>query len=254
MRRTAAVALLALAATACSGTSSDPGGGSGDDRTLTVMAAASLTEPFDVLARTFEAAHPGVEVVTSFDSSATIATQVVNGAPADVVATADERTMRVMAEQDALGGDPVVFAHNVLALVVPPDNPAGITALEDLDGTEYVVCAPAVPCGSLSEDLLAGAGVTTEPRSHEVDVKAVLTKVVLDEADAGLVYASDVVAAGDQVRQVPLPDAPGTDYPAAITADSAEPDLAQEFLDLLLSDQGRAALEQAGFGAREAPR
>ncbi len=250
-RAVASVAALALATAACSGTGE---GGSGDDRTLTVMAAASLTEPFDVLAQTFEAEHPGVDVVTSFDSSATIATQVVNGAPADLVATADERTMQVMADQDALGGDPVVFAHNVLTLVVPPDNPAGITALEDLDDSEYVVCAPAVPCGALAESLLADAGVTTEPRSHEVDVKAVLTKVVLDEADAGLVYASDVVAAGDRVREVPLPGAPGTDYPAAVTADSAEPDLAQEFLDLVLSEQGRAALEQAGFGALEAPR
>lgn len=255
-RAAAAVAVLALATAACSATGSGNGAdtGSDGDRTLTVMAAASLTEPFGALAKTFEADHPGVDVRTSFDSSATIATQVVNGAPADVVATADERTMQVMADQDALAGDPVVFAHNVLTLVVPPANPAGISRLQDLDGSDYVVCASAVPCGALAETLLADAGVTTEPRSHEVDVKAVLTKVVLDEADAGLVYASDVVAAGDQVREVPVPGAPGTDYPVAVTADSADPELAQQFLDLVLSEQGRQALDAAGFEASGAPR
>lgn len=242
-RATGVVAALALLTTACSASDGS------DGQTLTVMAAASLTEPFGELAETFEADHPGVDVVTSFDSSATLATQVVNGAPADLVATADERTMQTMADEDALAGEPVVFAHNVLTLVVPPDNPAGIGALEDLDGSEYVVCAPAVPCGALAEALLADAGVTTEPRSHEVDVKAVLTKVVLDEADAGLVYASDVVAAGDRVAEVPVPGAPGTDYPAAVTTDSEAPELAGEFLDLLLSDEGRAALERAGFDA-----
>ncbi|HEY0772446.1 MAG TPA: extracellular solute-binding protein, partial [Nocardioidaceae bacterium] len=167
----------------------------------------------------------------------------------------DERTMQTMADEDALAGEPVVFAHNVLTLVVPPDNPAGIGALEDLDGSGYVVCAPAVPCGALAEALLADAGVTTEPRSHEVDVKAVLTKVLLGEADAGLVYASDVVAAGDKVREIPLGDAgPGTEYPAAVVADTANPDLAREFVDLLVSAEGQQVLADAGFsGAEEKP-
>lgn len=244
-RRVAAgLLVLALTAAACGGGGQAAGG---DRRTLTVLAAASLTEPLTELAETFEAEHEGVSVTTGFDSSATIATQVNAGAPADVVATADPRTMRMMA--GALAGEPVAFAHNVLALVVPPDNPAGITAVADLQGSDFVVCAPAVPCGALAAGLLAAEGVTTRPRSLEVDVKAVLTKVMLGEADAGLVYASDVVAAGDQVRDVPLPSgaAPGTDYPVAVTTASREPALAREFVDLLLSAQGRRVLRGAGF-------
>lgn len=246
MRRAAAIVALALLATACGGS-----GAGEDEQTLTVFAAASLTEPFTVLARTFEAEHAGVDVVTSFDSSATIATQVDAGAPADVVATADPRTMALMT--DVLDGDPVVFAHNVPALVVPPDNPAGIEALTDLQGTDFVVCAPAVPCGALAVDLLDDAGVTTPARSLEVDVKAVLTKVTLGEADAGVVYASDVVAAGDRVREVPLPDdaRSRTAYPAAVVEGRPDPDLAREFLDLLLSERGQQVLAESGFRGSE---
>lgn len=244
--RTAA-ALLALAV-AAAGCGADDGAGTGD-RELTVMAAASLTEPFRELAQRFEAEHDGVEVVMSFDSSATLATQVAAGAPADVVATADPRTMQIMADSEALSGEPVVFARNVLALAVPPDNPAGIDGLGDLQGAEFVVCAPAVPCGALAAGALEDAGVTTRPRSHEVDVKAVLAKVVLGEADAGLVYASDVVAAGDQVLEVTAPELAGatTDYPVAVTAESDQPDLAAEFVDLLRSPEAEGVLAEAGF-------
>ncbi|HLN76537.1 MAG TPA: molybdate ABC transporter substrate-binding protein [Nocardioidaceae bacterium] len=243
-----AVALgLALLLTAACGGS----GASGDDQRLTVLAAASLTEPFTTLAKRFEADHPGVDVVTSFDSSATLAAQVAAGAPADVVATADPRTMDTMVEADALAGRPETFAHNELALVVPPDNPAGIHAVEDLDrsGVDFVVCAKSAPCGALAAQVLAEHGVTAPPRSYEVDVKAVLTKVVLGEADAGLVYASDVVAAGSKVRQVPLPRSPesSTSYPIAVTTDSKNPDLAKAFVDLVRSSEGRHVLTVAGF-------
>jgi molybdate transport system substrate-binding protein len=244
MRRpAAALAALAVGAAACGTTS---GSGAGAERTLTVLAAASLTEPFTEIAAVFEAEHEDVDVVTGFDSSATIATQVDAGAPADVVATADPRTMAMM---EGAVEEPVVFTRNVLTLVVPPDDPAGVRGLGDLQGTDYVVCAPAVPCGTLAADLLEDAGVTTRPRSLEVDVKAVLTKVMLGEADAGLVYASDVVAAGDRVREVALPEGvrPGTEYPAAVTAGSTNPELAREFLDLLLSERGRQVLAEAGF-------
>ncbi len=246
----ALLAALALTVTACGGADD---GGEGDERRLTVMAAASLTESFTELADRFEAEHEGVEVVTSFDSSATLATQVASGAPADVVATADRRTMQMMADADALAEEPVVFARNVLTLAVPADNPADIKGLADLQGSEFVVCAPAVPCGALATEALRGAGVTTRPRSLEVDVKAVLTKVLLGEADAGLVYASDVVAAGDRVLAVPSPELTeaATDYPVAVTADSGEPDLAQEFVDLLRSDEGRRVLDEAGFSSGE---
>lgn len=240
---TLAAAALVLAA-ACGGT-----GAAGSGERLTVFAAASLTEPFTELAEEFERQHPGLDVVTSFDSSGTIATQVIDGAPADVVATADPVTMRRMAEAGALAGEPVTFAHNRMVLVVPAGDPAGIDALGDLDGADYVVCAASAPCGVLAEQVLERGGVTTPPRSREVDVKAVLTKVELDEADAGMVYASDAVAAGDRVEVVDVPEVEGatTSYPVAVAADSAAPGTAQEFVDLVLSGEGQRVLVEAGF-------
>ena len=241
-----ALGLVLLLTSACVAS-----GGSSEDQRLTVLAASSLTEPFTTLAKRFEAEHPGVYVVTSFDSSATLAAQVAAGAPADVVATADPRTMDTMVSADALAGKPQTFAHNELALVVPPDNPAGIHAVEDLDrsGVDFVVCAKSAPCGALAAQVLAEHGVTAAPRSYEVDVKAVLTKVVLGEADAGLVYVSDVVAAGNKVRRVPLPRSPetSTSYPIAVTADSKHSDLARAFVDLVRSSDGQHVLTGAGF-------
>lgn len=241
------LALLSSFAVATSGCGA--GGAAPAEEQLTVLAAASLTEPFTVLAERFEEAHGDVDVVVSFDSSATVATQVTNGAAADLVATADPRTMQVMEEAGVLAGSPVEFARNRMTLVVPPDNPADIADVTDLDGTDFVVCAPAVPCGVLAEAVIDGAGVSTRPRSHEVDVKAVLTKVVLGEADAGLVYASDAVAAGDRVREITLPRGIGasTTYPAAVTRDAPEPELAAEFLDLVRSEEGQQVLAGSGF-------
>jgi molybdate transport system substrate-binding protein len=234
-----------LAATGCM-----PSGGE-SGRTLTVVAAASLTEPFTRLVATFEEQQPDVEVVTGFDSSATLAAQVSAGAAADVVATADPRTMQLMADADVLAADPVVFARNELVLVVPSGNPAGVASITDLDRPEvdYVACTDTAPCGALADRVLAGAGVTRQPRSLEVDVKAVLTKVLLDEADAGLVYASDAAAAEDAVEVVPLPR--GTEartrYLAAPVEGSGSPELAREWLRLLTSAEGRRVLTDAGF-------
>jgi molybdate transport system substrate-binding protein len=237
---------VALATAGCTASTGQTRGG---DQKLTVLAAASLTESFDTLAKRFEAAHPGVEVAASYDSSATIAAQVDAGAPADVVATADTRTMRAMERGDSLATAPAVFARNRLVLVVPSDNPAGIGSLADLQHADYVVCVRSAPCGDLASRVLAGTGVTNRPRSYEVDVKAVLTKVQTGEADAGFVYASDVVAAGDSVREIPVPRSatPATDYPIAVTADSAHPDLARQWVDLVRSPEGRRVLAKAGF-------
>ena len=251
-RRRLAAGALALGLTvlsACSSSAGQTGGGQTGGQTLTVLAAASLTESFDTLAKRFEALHPGVDVKASYDSSATIAAQVTAGAPADVVATADTKTMDVMRTGQALAGPPVVFARNRLVLVVPSDNPAGITDLADLEHADYVACVTSAPCGALAASLLSKAGITRQPRSYEVDVKAVLMKVELGEADAGFVYASDVVAAGKSVRAIPLPQGrgPTTDYPIAVTADSRNPDLARSWVDLVRSPAGQGVLAKAGY-------
>ena len=251
-RRAVVVAAgLALLVTAgCSGPTTRAGEPA--DRSLTVLAASSLTEPVAVLAERFESDHPGVAVSTGFESSATVAAQVVAGAPADVVATADAATMQRMVDESVLATSPQVFARNDLALVVPRGNPAAVTALADLQQTRYAACAPAVPCGALTTSLLEAAGVDAAPASREVDVKAVLTKVMLGSVDAGLVYASDVVAAGDRVEAVPLAGTVGTDYPVAVVEGTDEPDLARRFVELLLSDEGAGVLAEAGLRPRAA--
>lgn len=245
-----AVTLSAVAALTLTGCGSEEsGGGTG---TLTVLAAASLTGTFTTLARTFEEEHPDVKVRLAFDSSATLAEQVNQGAPADVLATADETTMRTVEDQRGTVGAPRVFASNHLQLVVPRSNPAGIRRFEDLarPGASYVVCAETAPCGRLAASVLDAAGIKARPASEEVDVKAVLSKVQLDEADAGLVYATDAVAAGKHVTAIDIPTSDGnlTSYPIAALQDAGSPALAKAFVTLVLSPRGHRVLAEAGFG------
>jgi len=250
-----ALVFSVLSACATSGAGAGSSGSNGDEtdseRTLTVLAAASLTESFTALGHRFEQQHPGVQVRFSFDSSATLAEQAVQGAPADVLATADRRTMQRAVTGGAVSGHPSVFATNTPVVVGPADNPAGIAAVSDLDhpSTSYVVCVATAPCGAIADQVLADQDIDTPPRSREVDVKAVLTKVQLGEADAGLVYATDAHAAGDRVTAVPVPHAERylTSYPAAVLATSAHPALARQWLDLLASPAGRGVLTDAGF-------
>lgn len=227
-------------------------GGDSESDTLTVLAAASLTGVFDELAQTFEAEHEGVDVQLSFGSSGTLARQAVDGAPGDVLATADEASMQVAADSDALDGDPALFATNTAVLVVPAGNPARISSAADLNdaGVDYVVCVDTAPCGKAAATLLPENGVTAEPASEEVDVKAVLAKVASGEADAGIVYVTDATAAGDAVETVELAGAEEArqTYPIAVLAQS-ENDLAQDWVDLVLSTEGQQLLADAGFGA-----
>lgn len=253
--RWAPAAALLLCVAGCGGTTDAP---PGSGRTLTVLAAASLTEPFTDLADTFETENPSVEVRLAFDSSATLAGQVVQGAPADVLATADDRTMAEVVAADATAGEPSLFATNTMVLVVPAGDPAGVETFADLDRGDvaFVTCADSAPCGALGQALLDANGIENEPSSLEVDVKAVLNKVVLDEADAGLVYASDAVAAGDAVETVSIPGAEEevNRYLLAPLRRSEQPDLAQAWVDLVLSEPGQAVLRDAGLGApRRAP-
>jgi molybdate transport system substrate-binding protein len=250
--RAALTALLLLVASGCAGGRTGTADGSPESGTLTVLAASSLAEAFTGLKKQFEADHPGVTVRLAFDSSATLAEQVNQGAPADVLATADERTMRSVADAGGIDGAAKTFATNRLAMVVPADNPARLTSLQDLDtpGVSYVVCVPTAPCGALARTQLDEHRIAAKPRSEEVDVKAVLSKVELDEADAGLVYVTDAIGAGDKVRRIDIPGSGASlnRYPIASLSGAAKPGLAHAWVDLVLSDRGRQVLTQAGFG------
>jgi len=259
MNRTAPIVLsgLLLAAVlgACSDDDSGDGGsggsgGSDGDTTLTVFAASSLTNVFGELEKSFEADHDGVDVVLSLDSSSALATQITEGSPADVLATADEASMQIIVDAEDNAGDPQSFASNTMVIVTPPDNPAGIESVDDLPGTDYVLCDPSAPCGAVSEEILGNAGIAPEPVSLEDKVTAVLSKVTLGEADAGMVYVSDAQGAGDDVASVEIPDDinVATPYFIAPVADSEHADLAQEWIDLVLSQAGLDELAAAGFG------
>lgn len=226
-------------------------GGEQQEDTITVLAAASLTDVFEDLATEFEAAHDGASVTFSFGSSTDLAEQVADGAPGDVLATADETSMS-LAEDAGVTGDVTTFATNVLTIVTPADNPAGIESLDDLEGSTWVRCADEVPCGKVALAVLEDNDITAEPASLEEDVRAALDKVVSGEADAGLVYATDAVAAGDSVEAVEIPGAESalTSYFTTALEQSENADLAQEWVDFVTSDEGQAILEQAGFGTR----
>lgn len=220
--------------------------------TLTVFAAASLTEVFTALGEQFEDAHPGVSVRFSFGGSSDLAAQVVEGAPADVFAAADAATMARVTDADLTTEAPTPFATNTLTIVTPSDNPARITDLDDLAGEDVslVVCAPAVPCGAAAEKVAAAAALDLRPVSEEQTVKDVLAKVLAGEADAGLVYVTDVRAAGNSVRAIAFPESAAAvnQYAAVPLTDGDQQALAADFLDLLTGPAGQALLAAAGFG------
>ncbi|MHC5795399.1 molybdate ABC transporter substrate-binding protein [Lacisediminihabitans sp. FW035] len=217
---------------------------------ITVFAAASLTKTFGELATKFEAAHPGVTVSTSFAGSADLVAQITAGAPADVFASADTKNM---AKVSTLVGTPVDFATNVLEIAVPPGNPAKIASFADLakPGVKTVVCAPAVPCGAATVAIETSAGVTLTPVSEENAVTDVLGKVSSGEADAGLVYVTDVKGAGSSVTGIPFPESSTAvnTYPIATIAASKNATVAKAFVDFVTGKVGRSVLAKAGFGA-----
>lgn len=234
------------------------------NQTLFVFAAASLTDAFEEIAAVFEAANPGVDVVYSFGSSSQLAAQLAEGAPADVFASASASQMTVAREAGRIAGTPRTFAKNRLVLIVPADNPAGITTLRDLasEGVAFVVAAPNVPVRDYTDTMLThmaadpGYGdayreaVIANIVSEEDNVRAVAAKIALGEADAGTVYVSDVTPdIADSVTIIPIPDTFNTiaTYPIAITDDSALPELAQAFVDFVLSDEGQDILVKWNF-------
>jgi len=238
----AAVAILTAGCTSNTATKADT--------TLTVSAASSLTEAFTALAAQFEASHPGVDVALNFAGSSALAEQVNSGAPVDVLATASQSTMDVVT---AAGNatDPTVFARNQLIVVAPSSNEAGVAALADLErpGVLTAICAPDVPCGAATATLLEDNALAITAATLDPDVKSVLSRVIADEVDAGIVYVTDARAAGDAVTTVQIPSGTNvsTDYLAAVVADSPHPGLAGEFVTLLSGAAGRGTLAELGF-------
>ena len=251
----------ALGLTACAGGgagTAEAGGGEASDAPsevsgeLRIFAAASLGNAFDELATEFEQRHPDVDVLPiSYDGSSTLATQIIEGAPADVFASADESSMQKVVDA-GMAADPALFASNTLVIAVPAGNPAGVTGIGDLadPSLTVVLCAPEVPCGAASIALLDANDVTASAAGVEQNVTAVLTKVAAGEADAGLVYATDVLDRSD-VEPV---DAAGAEdvvnrYPVAALTEAADPAAAAAFVEFVLSVDGRAVLDRFGFGA-----
>ena len=263
MRRTTTAlfaGVVGLGLAACGSDTPDSGSGGTTSATasvspsltgdITVLAAASLTESFTTLAQQFEAAHPGVEVTLSFGASSALATQVTSGAPADVFASASAKNMDAVVAAGA-AADPKTFATNVMEIAVPPDNPGKVTGVDSLASADVktALCQPQVPCGTTAQKVFTNAKVTVTPVTLEPDVKSVLSKVQLGEVDAGVVYVTDVLAAGAKVEGVEIPDDvnASTSYPIAALTESGNAATATAFVEYVLSPAGADVLTAAGF-------
>ena len=215
-----------------------------------MLSACSLVDVFGTLADDFESEHDGVDVEVITGSSTELAAQAADGAPGDVLATADETSMRVAEEAGAVtASEP--FATNVLVIATPPGNPAGVRSLADLAGATWVRCADEVPCGRVALAVLADHGIDAEPVSLEEDARSTLDKVATGEADAALVYRTDAITVGDAVTTIEVPGAQEhrTTYVIAPLDQAADGDLARAFVDLVNAPTGRDALDAAGFGS-----
>ena len=218
--------------------------------TITVFAASSLKETFTEIGKQFEAAHPGDTVKFSFGASSTLATQITSGAPADVFASAAPKNMdTVISAGDA--SNPQNFAKNTAEIAVPPSNPASVTSVNDLakSSVKVALCEPQVPCGVVAAEVFKNAGITVKPVTLQPDVKSVLTQVELGNVDAGVVYVTDVKAAGSKVKGVTIPASQNasTLYPIAAISGSKEMAIAQAFVAYVLSPAGQQVLAAAGF-------
>lgn len=257
MKRPLAGAVCAVALIALGGCGSAAPGSSGStsstaaESTLTVFAAASLKGVFTELATQFEDRHPGTKVTFNFAGSSDLVTQLQQGAPADVFATADTKNMDKAVNDGLVVGSPVDFASNTLQIAVPPGNPGKVTGLKDLatPGVTLVICAPEVPCGAAAQKVAEAAGITLKPVSEESSVADVLNKVRTGQADAGLVYVTDVKGAGDKVEGVTFAEsAAGVNvYPIATLTASTNAALARDFVQLVSGAEGQAVLAAAGF-------
>lgn len=251
----------AVALGGCSSSSAAPSssasGATTADQTLVVDAAASLTATFTQIAHDFESSHPGVDVKLAFAGSDDLAAQIDAGAPVDVYASADETTMKTVTKADMVVGTPQIFATNVLTIITPPSNPAGISSFQDLGTTKkpVVVCAPQVPCGHAAKQVESATGTTIHPASEASDVTDVLADVTSGQADAGLVYVTDARTAlatkPGSLEQIDFPESKDAlnKYPIAEIKTTKHDVLAKAFIADVASKQGQTVLTQAGFGA-----
>lgn len=239
------IALIAVAVGACGG-----GAASGE---VNVSAAASLTDAFIEVEAEFEAANPDVDVILNFGPSSGLREQILEGAPADVFASANTSNMDQLAEAGEVDGEPTIFVNNLLQIAVPAGNPAGIAGLADFANDELLIglCAEDVPCGDFGREALAKAGVTPAIDTNEPDVRALLTKIEAGELDAGITYVTDVLSASEAVEGIDIPADQNVvaAYPIATLASAPNPDGARAFVEFVLSGEGQAILTSYGFSS-----
>lgn len=242
----ALLAAVALSTVACNSPAAQ------GSRTVTVFAAASLTAAFQSVGEAFSRANPSLRVEFNFAGSSTLVAQIQQGAPADIFAAADQPNMQKLVDGRLVAGSPQVFATNRLQIVVPAGNPKGITGLQDLarPGLVVALCGPAVPCGRYAAQALQKAGVHATASSQEADVKAVVSKVALGEADAGIVYVTDVAAGGAKVQGISIPEGENVvaTYPIAVLTSARDRGAARSFIDFVLSSPAQRILAGFGFG------
>jgi molybdate transport system substrate-binding protein len=216
-----------------------------------VFAAASLQGSFTQIGKQFEVAHPGARVTFSFGPSSGLATQIINGAPASVFASAAPANMTQVVKAGETLNSPSNFARNKMEVAVPPANPAGVTSVSNLSksAVKVALCQPQVPCGVVARDVFKNAGITVKPVTLQPDVKSVLSQVELGNVDAGMVYVTDVKAAGTKVKGVPVPsgDNASTLYPIATLKGASDTSVANEFVAYVMGPQGEHVLAQDGF-------
>ncbi|MDW4906996.1 molybdate ABC transporter substrate-binding protein [Streptomyces sp. ADMS] len=247
-------ALLALGACSSGRSASSDSSASAPAKpsgTVTVFAAASLKESFTTLGRDFEEKYPGTKVTFSFGGSDSLAASITGGAPADVFASASPGTMAIVTDAKDAAGTPATFVRNQLQIATLPGNPGRVTSLRDLTGSglKVVLCDREVPCGAAAQKALDAGGLKLTPVSYEQDVKSALTKVELKEADAAVVYRTDVKAAGDRVEGVEFPESAEAvnDCPIVLLKDAPNEEAAKAFIELVRSADGQRVLTAAGF-------
>jgi molybdate transport system substrate-binding protein len=261
LRLLAVVSAPALVFAACgddddddagSSTTEVPTGESALEGDITVFAAASLTDAFTELGTTFESENPDASVEFNFGASSALREQILAGAPADVFASANPSNMDQVVDGGAANG-PEEFVTNLLEIAVPAGNEAGVTGLDDFADPDLLIglCAEEVPCGEFGREALAKAGITPSMDTNEPDVRSLLTKIEAGDLDAGIVYVTDVMAAGDAVEGVDIPADENViaTYPIAALTDAANAEVAGAFVDFVLSNEGQEILQSYGFDA-----